>query len=112
MQPLHKKQVQPVADKPFLPTEVLRHLENIKKNLTSFKEESIFHLPFTRRLKVQPIVRETDYDLHHTVPSFTLCGEWLKNAGFTENRHVRIIALNELLIIFPEATPLKNSNRL
>lgn len=112
MQAISKKSLAPEAEKPLSTTEILHHLENIKQHLAFFKEENIFHLPFTRRLKVQPVVRETDYDPYHTIPSFALCGEWLKNAGFTENGHVRIITLKELLVIFPEATPVKNANRL
>ena len=97
------KKTAPAHGLPSSPIETLHHLENIKQSLDHFKEQSIFSLPFTRRLKLQPLPRETFDDPYRTVPTFTLCGGWLKHLGFEENRHVRIITLKELLVIFPEA---------
>lgn len=106
MKAANTKNTEPLFSSPSLSaSEILNHLESFHQLLAPFTREDIAHLPFTRRLKLQPLIRESQSDPFHRVPGLTLCGEWLKSAGFKENTHVRILSLRELLVIFPEAVP-------
>lgn len=37
-----------------------------------------------------------------TVPQIRLCGKWLKNAGFKQGDNIKIITMNNCLIIIPD----------
>ncbi|HEX7845884.1 MAG TPA: SymE family type I addiction module toxin [Chitinophagaceae bacterium] len=86
--------------------EALANMGQLRQSLTNLRTAGFTLLPESRRLKVQPVFREKPDDLYYNIPSIQLCGEWLKNAGFDYSQYVRVIALNQLLIICPEATAL------
>jgi hypothetical protein len=109
MKAMIKQERPPAFNHHASPIEIMNHLENLKQSIGLFQQEAVFFLPFTRRLKVQPLPREIQGNPYNTVPSFTLCGNWLKHSGFAGNSHVRIITLKELLIIFPESAPAPES---
>ena len=80
----------------------LTNMGQLRQNLANLRESGFTLLPESRRLKVQPVPREKLSDPYHIVPSLQLCGDWLSVAGFEYNQYVRIISLNQLLIICPE----------
>src|SRR5690242_8525945 len=84
--------------------DALTNMGQLRQNLTSLRNGGFTLLPESRRLKVQPVFREKQSDPYHHVPSLQLCGDWLQHAGFEYNQYVRIITLNQLLIICPEQT--------
>ena len=87
------------------------NMGQLRQNLTHLRDAGFTLLPESRRLKVQPVLREKLNDPYHVVPSFQLCGDWLRQAGFEHNQYVRIITLHQLLIICPEQT-LPQSGKL
>jgi len=91
--------------------EALTNMGQLRQNLANLRTGGFTLLPESRRLKVQPILREKQSDPYHNVPSLQLCGEWLRQAGFEYNEYVRIITLNQLLIICPETSPLHSKLR-
>lgn len=81
--------------------EVFNHTSQLQLALTRLRQNGFALLPESRRLKIQPVIREKLYEPQHTIPAINLCGDWLQQAGFEYNRYVRIIPLYELLIICP-----------
>jgi len=84
--------------------DALTNMGQLRQNLTHLRDSGFTLLPESRRLKVQPVFREKMNDPYHRVPSLQLCGDWLRQVGFEHNHYVRIITLNQLLIICPEQT--------
>ncbi|HEX5153993.1 MAG TPA: SymE family type I addiction module toxin [Parafilimonas sp.] len=84
--------------------DALTNMGHLRQNLTNLRDNGFTLLPENRRLKIQPVLREKQSDPFHIVPSLQLCGDWLKQAGFEHNQYVRIITLDQLLIICPELT--------
>ncbi len=82
--------------------DALTNMGQLRQNLANLRENGFTLLPESRRLKVQPVPREKLSDPFHIVPSLQLCGDWLSVAGFEYNQYVRIISLNQLLIICPD----------
>ncbi len=91
--------------------EALTNMGQLRQHLTNLRNGGFTLLPESRRLKVQPVLREKQSDPYHIVPSLQLCGDWLSQAGFEYNQYVRIITLNQLLIICPETAPLHGKLR-
>ena len=83
----------------------LTNMGQLRQNLANLRDGGFTLLPESRRLKVQPHFREIQGNPYYNVPSLKLCGEWLRQAGFEHDQHVRIITLNQLLIICPETLP-------
>jgi hypothetical protein len=82
--------------------DTLTDMAKLRRSLRSLQEGGFRLMPDTRRLKVQPVFRETQADPYNFHPGIDLCGRWLSNAGFECEQHVNVIALHRLLIIFPE----------
>jgi len=91
--------------------EALTNMGQLRQNLANLRDAGFALLPESRRLKVQPVLREKQSDPYHSVPSLQLCGDWLRQAGFEHSQYVRIISLNQLLIICPETHSLQRKLR-
>lgn len=91
--------------------EALTNMGQLRQNLTNLRNGGFTLLPESRRLKVLPVYRKKQSDPYYTVPSLQLSGEWLRQAGFEYNQQVRIITLNQLLIICPETSLLQGRLR-
>ena len=78
---------------------ILTRISRLKQLLWELRQHGFQHLPNSRRLKIQPKYRPTQDDPYDAVPSVLLCGRWLQQNGFDCHAHIRIIALNGLLII-------------
>lgn len=96
-------QVLPV---PFSVAEkVIADMLQLQQSLVLLENESLSSLPACRRLKIQPLFREREYDQYNQVPGINLSGKWLLDSGFHSHRHARIIPMEGLLVICPEKVP-------
>jgi len=84
---------------------VIADMLQLQKSLLLLENESLSRLPSSRRLKIQPLFRERDYDQFNQVPGINLSGKWLMDSGFHYHKHARIIPMSGLLIICPEKAP-------
>ena len=89
----------PVSDNAQL---VIADMLQLQQSLLLLENESLSKLPASRRLKIQPLFRERDYDQFNQVPGINLSGKWLSDSGFHYHQHARIIPMNGLLVICPE----------
>jgi hypothetical protein len=87
--------------------EALGNMGQLRQSLHSLRDNGFAMMPESRRLKVQPEFRETFSKPQQIVPVIRLCGNWLQQAGFDYNSHVRIITLHQLLIVCPEKIELQ-----
>jgi hypothetical protein len=84
---------------------VIADMLQLQQSLLLLENESLSKLPASRRLKIQPLYRERDYDQFNQVPGINLSGKWLMDSGFHYHQHARIIPMNGLLVICPEKVP-------
>jgi hypothetical protein len=108
------KNQQTIADPPVLNASlpvstnaeiVIADMLQLQQSLLLLENESLSRLPASRRLKIQPLIRERDYDRYNQVPGINLSGKWLMDSGFHYHQHARIIPMNGLLVICPEKVP-------
>jgi hypothetical protein len=85
------------------------NMSHLRESLGMLREDEFRQLPDSRRLKIQRHFRERINDPHHVTPILTLCGDWLKQAGFECHQHVRIISLQHMIIISPEKLKMDTS---
>src|SRR5438552_821764 len=81
----------------------LTNMAKLRRSLNVLQEGGFHLMPDTRRLKIQPIFRQTRDNPYNTLPGITLCGRWLNYAGFQSEQHVNVITLRGHIIIFPES---------
>lgn len=91
--------------------EALGNMGQLRQSLHSLRDNGFALLPESRRVKVQPEYRDPITKPEYIVPVIRISGEWLKQVGFDCHAHVRIIALNQLLIICPEQQPVQPIGR-
>jgi hypothetical protein len=84
---------------------VIADMLQLQQSLLLLENESLSKLPASRRLKIQPLIRERDYDCYNQVPGINLSGKWLMDSGFHYHRHARIIPMEGLLVICTEKIP-------
>jgi hypothetical protein len=84
---------------------VMTDIIRLQQSLQLLENESLASLPSSRRLKIQPLMREREDDIHHLVPGLNLNGEWLMRSGFIYHQHARIIPIEGMLVICPEKVP-------
>jgi hypothetical protein len=84
---------------------VIADMLQLQQSLLLLENENLSQLPASRRLKIQPLYRERDYDQYNQVPGINLSGKWLMDSGFHYHQHARIIPMNGLLVICPEKVP-------
>src|SRR5689334_2953419 len=84
---------------------VIADMLQLQQSLLLLENECLSKLPASRRLKIQPLFRERDYDQFNQVPGINLSGKWLMDSGFHYHQHARIIPMNGLLVICPEKIP-------
>ena len=89
----------PIAEK------VIADMVQLQQSLLLLENEALALLPASRRLKIQPLIREREDDPHHLVPGLNLNGEWLMKSGFNYHQHARIIPIAGMLVICPEKVP-------
>jgi hypothetical protein len=106
------KQQQTIADPQAAPAmsssiveKVIADMMQLQQSLLMLEKEGLSLLPSTRRLKIQPLIRERDHDPFHTVPGLNLNGKWLMDSGFNYHEHARIIPMAGMLVICPEKVP-------
>jgi hypothetical protein len=107
------KQQQTIAApsaRPVLPSspmaeKVMADIIQLQQSLQLLENENLALLPLSRRLKIQPLMREREDDRHHLVPGLNLNGEWLMRSGFIYHQHARIIPIEGMLVICPEKVP-------
>jgi hypothetical protein len=84
---------------------VIADMLQLQQSLILLENESLSQLPASRRLKIQPLFRERDYDRYNQVPGINLSGKWLMDSGFHYHQHARVIPMEGLLVICPEKIP-------
>lgn len=89
----------PIAEK------IIADMLQLQQSLLLLENETLALLPASRRIKIQPLIRERENDPHHMVPGLNLNGEWLMKSGFNYHQHARIIPIAGMLVICPEKVP-------
>jgi hypothetical protein len=110
MNQLQPKNIVPTEQRSINALEYLRealgYMAQLRGSLSSLQKAGFVLMPESRTLKIQAEIREKTINYQHiqrhAVPSIKLAGKWLENAGFKCNQQVRVIALDQLLIICPE----------
>jgi toxic protein SymE len=89
--------------------QVFNQMEQIRQILQPLRENGFPLAKDSRRLLVQPKHRQSNTWPHTSVPEINLCGKWLQDIGFEPHQHIRVITLNELIIIYPESKSLTSN---
>lgn len=85
-----------------LQTTVL-HMGDLRKSISSLEKFHLPLLPDMRQLKVHKNLRTNGKKPTIATPELVLRGNWLEKAGFSFNEQwVHVIALDEMIIIFPK----------
>lgn len=85
--------------------QALNIVEQLRQHLDLMRGSGFSLLPQSRRLKIQPLYRETFEEPYHIASCLHLAGDWLQACGFKHGHHARVITLHQLLIICPETLP-------
>jgi hypothetical protein len=86
--------------------EALGNMAQLRGSLSSLQKSGFALMPESRTIKIQRDIKTNEAKkIEYVVPALRLCGKWLEAAGFLPDQQVRIIALDQLLIICPEEGP-------
>lgn len=83
--------------------EVLTDMGELRESLELLQRAGFSQTPNCRSLKIQQQIRDNSVFPARCVPSLTLTGNWLYNAGFDYEQRVQVITMKNLIIICPDS---------
>ena len=86
--------------------EALDNMAQLRGSLTSLQQTGFTLIPESRTIKIhRDIQTNSTKKIEYVIPTMRLAGKWLEAAGFKPDTFVRVITLDQLLIICPEEPP-------